>query len=369
MPRVRVQLDSSKSYSRKVIKTNPKVQVVNSSSKYLPFKNNVNIFDYSGEKNDFLKTSSLIFGSKNIEDYQIQQKISEGSFGMVYKARNKKTSNLVAMKKIKLENYSTQTNQDYGFPVNLLREIKTLSMVSHHENVIGLHEILTNSNMDQIYIIMDLAESDLFSSIENMRRNCQNFGANQVRNYIQQLLKAIAFLHGNGIIHRDLKTSNLLLTQNEVLKVADFGLARKYDLPATKSYTPMVVTLWYRAPELLLGLQKYSTFIDVWSVGCIFAELVMMNPVFPGVNEYDQIKCIFQSLGTPDEKIWPGYNDLPIVKDVKLPQYSRIDVETKFQPYRILSEDGADLLRHLIIYDPKLRISCHDALQHSYFNI
>jgi cell division cycle 2-like protein len=132
---------------------------------------------------------------------------------------------------------------------------------------------------------------------------------------MQQLLRGVAHLHANWILHRDLKTSNLLISHRGILKIADFGLAREYGSPL-KQYTQLVVTLWYRSPELLLGAKDYSTAIDMWSCGCIFAELMTQKALFPGKSEIEQIKKIFQLLGTPNEGVWEGYSQLPIVQKV-----------------------------------------------------
>lgn len=176
-----------------------------------------------------------------------------------------------------------------------------------------------------------------------------------------QLLKAIAHLHDNWIVHRDLKTSNLLLSNNGVLKVGDFGLAREFGSPL-KPYTPVVVTLWYRAPELLLGQKEYSTHIDVWSCGCIFGELLQMEPLFPAKSEQDQLNKIFKLLGTPSERTWPGFSRLPMVQKMKkFIDYPISDLRSKFPP-SVLSEQGMRLLKELLRYDPGKRVSCDGAL-------
>jgi cell division cycle 2-like len=146
---------------------------------------------------------------------------------------------------------------------------------------------------------------------------------------LQQLLRAVAHLHDNWILHRDLKTSNLLLSHRGVLKVGDFGLAREYG-SSLKPYTSTVVTLWYRAPELLLGAEIYSTPIDVWSVGCIFGELLTMEAIFQGQFEVDQINKIFRDLGTPNDAIWPGYSELPVVKKASFTNNPVSNLRTKF---------------------------------------
>lgn len=174
-----------------------------------------------------------------------------------------------------------------GFPITSLREINTL-LKGQHPNIVTVREIVVGSNMDKIYIVMDYVEHDLKSLMETMRHKKQKFMPGEVKCLLNQLLQAVAHLHDNWILHRDLKTSNLLLSHKGILKVGDFGLAREYDSPL-KAYTPIVVTLWYRAPELLLCTKEYSTPIDMWSVGCIFAELLLMNALFPGKSEVEQV--------------------------------------------------------------------------------
>lgn len=147
--------------------------------------------------------------------------------------------------------------------------------------------------MDKIFIVMEYVEHDLKSLMETMRHKKQTFTTGEVKCLLKQLLCAVAHLHDNWILHRDLKTSNLLLSHKGILKVGDFGLAREYGSPL-KAYTPIVVTLWYRAPELLLCTKEYSCPIDMWSVGCIFGELLLMNAVFPGKSEVDQLNRIFK---------------------------------------------------------------------------
>merc|ERR1711993_137567 len=161
-------------------------------------------------------------------------------------------------------------------------------MGSQHKNVVHVREIVVGSNMDKIFIVMDFVEHDMKSLMETMRQKNQVFLAGEVKCLMIQLLSAIHHLHDNWILHRDLKSSNLLLSHNGILKVGDFGLAREYGSPLL-AYTAIVVTLWYRAPELLLGLKNYSTHIDVWSCGCIFGELLLMNPLFPGESEVNEL--------------------------------------------------------------------------------
>merc|ERR1719192_816260 len=250
-----------------------------------------------------------VSGCRSVEEFQCLNRIEEGTYGVVYRARDKRTQEIVALKRLKME------REKEGFPITSLREINTL-LISQHPNVVTVREIVVGSDINQIFIVMDFVEHDLKGLMETMRKKKQIFLPGEVKCLMKQLLSAIHHLHDNWILHRDLKSSNLLLSHNGILKVGDFGLAREYGSPL-KAYTSIVVTLWYRAPELLLGIKEYSTFIDVWSIGCIFGEFLLMNPLFPGKSESEELDKIFKFLGTPSEKIWPGFNSLPLVQKMK----------------------------------------------------
>jgi len=215
-------------------------------------------------------------------------------------------------------------------------------------------------NLNNIFIVMEYVEHDLKTLMEEIKTP---FLQSEVKCLMKQLLSAMAHLHDNWVLHRDLKTSNLLYNNKGALKVADFGLAREYGSPL-KPYTHNVVTLWYRAPELLLGSKMYTTAIDMWSVGCIFAELISREPLLPGKSEIDQIDKIFKLLGTANEKIWPGFSQLPGVKRVNFAMQPYNNLRQKFPN---LTESGFDLLNKFLTYDPQKRITAAEALQHSYF--
>lgn len=296
-------------------------------------------------------------GCRSVEEFQCLNRIEEGTYGVVYRARDKRTDEVVALKRLKME------KEKEGFPITSLREINTL-LKGQHPNIVTVREIVVGSNMDKIFIVMDYVEHDLKSLIETMKHKKQVFLPGEVKCLIQQLLRAVAHLHDNWILHRDLKTSNLLLSHKGILKVGDFGLAREYGSPL-KEYTSIVVTLWYRAPELLLGCREYSTPIDIWSVGCIFAELLSMSALFPGKSEVDQLNRIFKDLGTPNERIWPGYDQLPLVKKMTFTDCPVSQIRKKFA--NLTSELGMSLLLGLLTYDPKQRLTAESALKHSYF--
>ncbi|CAG5126538.1 unnamed protein product, partial [Candidula unifasciata] len=296
-----------------------------------------------------------IQGCRSVEEFNCLNRIEEGTYGVVYRALDKKTNEIVALKRLKME------KEKEGFPITSLREINTL-LKAQHENIVTVREIVVGSNMDKIYIVMDFVEHDLKSLMENMKNP---FLVGEVKTLLKQLLRAVRHLHDNWILHRDLKTSNLLLSHKGILKVGDFGLAREYGSPL-KSYTPIVVTLWYRAPELLLGCKEYSTHIDMWSVGCIFAEFFLMKALWPGKSEIDQINKIFKDLGTPTEKIWPGVSELPGMKKVQFNENPYNVVKNRFGTY--LTDLGFDLLNRFFAYDPAKRITAEEAIEHEYFN-
>ncbi|XP_031849238.1 cyclin dependent kinase 11B pitslre isoform X2 [Nomia melanderi] len=298
-----------------------------------------------------------IQGCRSVEEFQCLNRIEEGTYGVVYRARDKRTDEIVALKRLKME------KEKEGFPITSLREINTL-LKAQHPNIVTVREIVVGSNMDKIFIVMDYVEHDLKSLMETMKQKKQVFIPGEVKCLMQQLLRAVAHLHDNWILHRDLKTSNLLLSHRGILKVGDFGLAREYGSPL-RQYTPIVVTLWYRAPELLLSGKEYSTPVDMWSVGCIFAELLRMEALFPGKSEIDQLNRIFKELGTPNDRIWPGYSKLPMVQKIPFAHYPVNNLRQRFS--LSLSDLGIELLNKFLTYDPQQRITAEDALKHGYF--
>lgn len=178
---------------------------------------------------------------------------------------------------------------------------------------------------------------------------------------MHQMLDALAFCHMHRILHRDLKPQNLLVDTEGHIKLADFGLARCFNIPMG-SYTHEVVTLWYRAPEILLGTKFYSTGVDIWSLGCIFAEMIIKRPLFPGDSEIHQLYKIFELLGTPDNSTWPGINQMPEYKSI-FPRWER-----KSPPAEIIRQNAHELLLSLLEYDPNKRIAARSAMQDSYFS-
>ncbi|XP_057860187.2 cyclin-dependent kinase B1-1-like isoform X3 [Cryptomeria japonica] len=238
-----------------------------------------------------------------MDDYEIFDTIGNGTYGKVYKAKVKNTGQIVAIKKAKLE------RDEDGIAATTLREISLL------------------------------------------------------RIFMYQLFKGVSYCHGHGVIHRDLKPQNILVDKTRgLLKLADFGLGRSFFLPVG-ALTHNVMTLWYRAPEVLLGVVQYSIPVDIWSLGCIFAEMSRMTPLFRGDSEIGQLLCIFRQLGTPTEDMWPG-----VSKSRNWHSYP----EWKPQKLSLVVPDmepsGVDLLSNMLDYDPAKRISAKEAMQHPYFD-
>ncbi|KAL0580318.1 hypothetical protein V5O48_001735 [Marasmius crinis-equi] len=296
-----------------------------------------------------------ILPSRSVYSYERLNQIEEGSYGVVFRARDKQTGDIVALKKFKLD------EEKNGFPITALREINAL-MSCRHENVVGVREVVVGDTLTQVFVVMDFIEHDLKSLLTLMP---SPFLQSEVKTLMLQLLSAVKHCHSNWILHRDLKTSNLLMNNRGTIKVADFGLARRYGDPVgVGGMTQLVVTLWYRAPEILLGAEKYSTAVDMWSVGCIFAELLLKEPLFQAKGELELISMIFKLLGPPTKDSWPEYSSLPLAKTITLPSPQPHQFRQKFQ---YLTTAGLDLMMSLLTYDPERRISAEEALQHPYF--
>jgi len=284
------------------------------------------------------------------------EKIGEGTYGVVYKAMDKSTGKMVALKKIRLETESE------GVPSTAIREISLLKELTH-PNVVHLFDIVHGNK--HLYLVFEYLEQDLKKLLDSAKSNPvdEELWSNLVKSYLYQLLKAIAFCHVHLILHRDLKPQNLLIDRTGSIKLADFGLARTFGVPV-RTYTHEVVTLWYRAPEILLGTKLYSAAVDVWSLGCIFAEMATRRALFPGDSEIDQLFRIFRTLGTPDETMWPGVSQLPDYKSM-FPRWDARDLDEVVPSF---GEEGRDLLLKLLTYDPSERITARKALSHPYFN-
>ncbi|CAF0797862.1 unnamed protein product [Didymodactylos carnosus] len=281
--------------------------------------------------------------------YDIGRQLGKGTYGIVRKAYDCVEQHSVAIKCISLNNE--------GIPSTALREISLLRELKH-VNLIELYNIEIKKETQQLYMIYEYMEMDLY---EYMKKYCQQLPENVSKSYLKQLLNGINYCHNNRILHRDLKPQNILINWNGYLKLADFGLGRQFQLPM-RMYTHEVITLWYRPPEILLNAQKYSTSVDLWSIGCIYVEITHNRPLFPGDCEIDQLFRIFRTLGTPDDNIWPDFSKLPDHKNV-FPRWTPQNMKCILTE---MDDDAHDLIMQMLIYDPEKRIPAHKALEHIY---
>lgn len=293
---------------------------------------------------------------RHTSNFETLNHIEEGSYGWVSRARDITSGEVVAMKKVKMD-YA----QD-GFPITALREISILKK-SRHINIVDLKEILSGDDPQECVLVMEFLEHDLKTLQEDMS---EPFMASEVKTLLRQLVSAVGFLHDNYIMHRDLKTSNILLNNRGQLKLADFGMARHIP-PPNAPLTQLVVTLWYRAPELLLGTTNYGTEVDMWSVGCILGELLAKEPILQGKNEVDELSQIFTLCGLPSEKTWPGFYRLPNARSLKLPRDHRNTPGFNRAKFPFLTAAGIDLLSSLLSLNPDERPTAKEVLEHNYF--
>ncbi|CAG5125082.1 unnamed protein product [Candidula unifasciata] len=288
----------------------------------------------------------------SMENFQKIEKIGEGTYGVVYKAREKTSGKFVALKKIRLDAESE------GVPSTAIREISLLKELDH-PNVVRLLDVIHCEV--KLYLVFEYLTKDLKKYMDSFPSS-EVINPALIKSYLYQLLKGISYCHAHRVLHRDLKPQNLLIDMEGNIKLADFGLARAFGVPV-RTYTHEVVTLWYRAPEILLGSRYYSTPVDVWSLGCIFVEMVRRQPLFPGDSEIDQLFRIFRTLGTPDDIMWPGVTSLPDYKST-FPKWPVKDVKSLTPT---LCPEGIDLLQKMLTYEPSKRISAKTALLHPYF--
>jgi len=332
-------------------------------------------------------------GLQSIDRYENMGLVGRGAFNKIYKARHRETGEVVALKAMQLAalEQAGQVQGDEGIPLEMMREMSIL-LSMRHPNIVTVHEVVLDPT--QMFLVMELVDFDLGLLIEHMK---QPFSEAQVKCLATQLLSALAAVHECFVLHRDLKQTNLLLDKNGVLKLCDFGLARRCS-GFGKPCTPNVTSLWYRAPEILLGETAYGSAVDMWSFGCIFAEWLQLGePLVQGTGEIDQINCIFKLLGTPSEHSWPKFTSMKAVQAavipfvdchtislgpdgalIKLPKnllrkrfpsegYTP-DVGAQ-QQHRstALSDRGFDLLNSALNCDPEQRVTAAAAMEHAWF--
>jgi serine/threonine protein kinase len=289
--------------------------------------------------------------------YTFKETLGKGTYGTVVKAVNTKTKEEIAIKKIKLD---VETE---GIPATALREIAILKHYQH-PNVVKLYHL--NLSDKKILLCLEFIQYDLKKFWDKEFPISKSVNIEIIKSIMYQILKGIDFLHSKKILHRDLKPQNVLIDNNLRVRIADFGLSRTYTIPI-KQYTREVLTLWYRSPELILGAEFYSTGIDIWSIGCIFAELFLRKPLFQGDSEIKQLFLIYEHLGSPTEETLPGYKTFPHY-NAQFPYWDKgIGLAEKLKS-TCASSEAIDLMMNMLNYNPTKRISCKEALKHPFFS-
>eukprot|EP01063_Lacrimia_lanifica_P023540 TRINITY_DN3110_c0_g1_i1.p1 TRINITY_DN3110_c0_g1~~TRINITY_DN3110_c0_g1_i1.p1 ORF type:complete len:308 (+),score=103.33 TRINITY_DN3110_c0_g1_i1:139-1062(+) len=289
--------------------------------------------------------------------YTKLDKVGEGTYGVVYKAKDKVSGQLVALKRMRLE------VEDEGIPCSALREILLLKELKH-PNIVSLIDVAHSEK--KLTLVFEFMDQDLKMYLDS---HSGDIAACDVGSFQKQLVESIAYCHSRSVLHRDLKPQNLLIGRDKTLKLADFGLGRSFGIPV-KKYTHEVVTLWYRSPDVLLGSINYGTGVDMWSIGCIFAEMASGKPLFAGKNEHEQLVKVFRFLGEPSQQMrtFPksasmlGHADF---QKAWSPEFG--DVLQKKCYKMKLNEDGCDLLLQYLAPDPGKRIGAEKSLSHPYF--
>mmetsp|Transcript_9113 Transcript_9113/g.12653 ORF Transcript_9113/g.12653 Transcript_9113/m.12653 type:complete len:474 (-) Transcript_9113:473-1894(-) len=300
-----------------------------------------------------------------LDGYQRTDLIGQGAYGIVYRGTQRSTGDTVAIKRIPF----ADATPEGGVPCNVIREISLLRELDH-PNVVRLLDVI-QAQPGGLYLVFEYVAHDLKTFMDQYQTSDdiserRGLPVPMVRSFMRQILAGVGFCHTYRVLHRDLKPHNLLISANGTqLKLADFGLARLSGLP-NGPYTYEVVTLWYRAPELLLGASRYSAAVDVWSVGCIFAEMATGMPLFPGRSDIDQLFKIFQRRGTPTPEMWPACTRLPHYNP-EFPNWPEHPITDFVNLESLGSNSAADLLTQILQYDPDRRIVCRSALQHPYF--
>ncbi|WOH02983.1 hypothetical protein DCAR_0522373 [Daucus carota subsp. sativus] len=285
--------------------------------------------------------------------FHIIEKIGEGAYSTVYRALDIEKRRIVALKKIKLNNLEAGSIRFMAREINILRRL-------NHPNIIKLEGLIASERSRNFFLVLEYMEHDLAGLAS---RPGLKFTEPQIKCFMKQLLCGLHHCHSQGILHRDIKGSNLLLDHNGQLKIADFGLANYYDPEQYRPLTNRVVTLWYRPPELLLGATSYGTAVDMWSAGCILAELYAGQPIFPGETEVDQLHRIFTLCGSPSEDYWSLLNLPPA--DIYNPQTRlRRRVAEYFSG---LSAPALALIETLLSLEPSARRSARHALNSDFF--
>ncbi|CAA0394404.1 unnamed protein product [Arabidopsis thaliana] len=292
---------------------------------------------------------------RRAESFEKLDKIGQGTYSSVYRARDLETGKMVAMKKVRFVNMDPESVRFMAREINILRKLD-------HPNVMKLECLVTSKLSGSLYLVFEYMEHDLSGLA---LRPGVKFTESQIKCYMKQLLSGLEHCHSRGILHRDIKGPNLLVNNDGVLKIGDFGLANIYHPEQDQPLTSRVVTLWYRAPELLLGATEYGPGIDLWSVGCILTELFLGKPIMPGRTEVEQMHKIFKLCGSPSDDYWQK-TKLPLATSFKPQQpYKRVLLET----FKNLPPSALALVDKLLSLEPAKRGTASSTLSSKFFTM
>ncbi|XP_054811761.1 probable serine/threonine-protein kinase At1g54610 [Prosopis cineraria] len=291
---------------------------------------------------------------RSANTFERLNKIGQGTYSTVYKARDVTHQKIVALKRVRFDNLDPESVKFMAREILLLRRLD-------HPNIIKLEGLITSQTSRSLYLIFEYMEHDL-SGLAS--RPGIKFSEPQVKCYMQQLLRGLDHCHSRGVLHRDIKGSNLLIDNNGILKIADFGLASFFNPNHSVPLTSRVVTLWYRPPELLLGASHYGVAVDLWSTGCILGELFTGRPILPGKTEVEQLHRIFKLCGSPSEDYWLKQR-LPHAAVFKPPHRYRRSITETFKEYPSAS---VRLIETLLSIDPAQRGTAESALKSEFFS-
>ena len=289
--------------------------------------------------------------------YQIVKKIGDGTYGQVYEGIDKESNKKVAIKKLKNKMASWEECM-------LQNEVRFLSKLNKNENIVKLLEVIREQNSDVSYIF-EYCDCNLFEFIERHRKQKMFISEAKIRNIIYQITCGIKYMHSHNVMHRDLKPENVLIILNtNLVKIADFGTAKEVPEFKDNSLTDYVCTRWYRAPECTLKSNNYNEKIDVWAIGCIMAELYTLKPIFPGIDEFDQLNKILKITGTPEFNDWPEGFALIQKLNIRMPNYNKSNLK---QIVFNANDDAINFLENIFQLNPQKRPSANELLKHPYF--